>query len=182
MNYIEQYKSTRDYDENILITINKMLDDPTQTNEMLALLHKKKTQVSTQLEKSNAQYEVVVNLLRLPAELKKYIGTFSNDVINQQKLVKIEFYNNWFKTHKLRITRLMKTWTKKELAFVLDKIMPANTFHPGSTKRNQTNVMLLSKIECLINKKGERSNLDMYSLLLAISNYDSKMRGLTKSD
>ena len=184
MNYIEKYKAGRDYDETILITINNMLQDPTKTNEMTALLHKKMTQATTKLAKSNAQYELVSNLSRMPAELKKYIGTFSNDVINQQKLVKIEFYNNWFKMHQLRITSLMKTWTKKEVAFVLNKITPGNALTQKS-KRYQTNVMLISKIECIINKKGERSNYDMYSLLLAISTYHDKKyvdyRHLTKS-
>ena len=190
MNYIEKYKAVRDYDEIILITINNMLQDPTKTNEMTALLHKKMTQATTKLAKSNAQYELVVNLSRMPAELKKYIGTFSNDVINQQKLVKIEFYEDWFKTHKYRITSLMKTWTKKDLTFVLDKIKPlfdetqCDPF-AQKTARYKTNVMLLSKIECIINKKGERSNVKMYSLLLAISTYNDKKyvdyRHLTKS-
>jgi len=187
MNYIEQYKATRDYDENILITINKMLEDPTNTSQMRAIALYNRAQVLKNLIKSNAHYEVVYNLLRMPAELKKYIGAFSNDVVNQQKLVRIEFYNGWFKTHKLRITSLMKTWTKKELAFVLDKITPANAndeprngaFNKGRKNCNQTNIMLLSKIECIINKRGDRSNHDMYSLLLAISNYDTKLH--TKS-
>jgi hypothetical protein len=178
MNYIEQYKSARDYDERILITINKMLHDPTETEQMRKISLYNRAQISKQLTKSNAQYELVANLLRMPAEIKKYIGAFSNDVINQQKLAKIEFYNSWFKTHKSRIIGLMKTWTKKELAFVLDKIEPLSQ---EPTKRNQTNIMLRSKIECIINKRGDRSNHDMYSLLLAISNYDTKLRALTKS-
>jgi hypothetical protein len=183
MNYIEQYKATRDYDENILITINKMLEDPTNTSQMRAIALYNRAQVLKNFIKSNARYEVVYNLLRMPAEIKKYIGAFSNDVVNQQKLVKIEFYNDWFKTHKLRITNLMKTWSKKDLAFVLNKITP---LHEASrydaftqkTGRYQTNLMLLSKIECIINKRGDRSNHDMYSLLLAISTYDTKIREL----
>lgn len=178
MNYIEQYKATRDYDESILITINKMLEDTTNTSQMRAIAYNR-AQVSKNFIKSNARYELVYNLLRMPAEIKKYIGAFSNDVVNQQKLAKIEFYNDWFKTHKLRIINLMKTWTKKDLAFVLDKIKLPNALAQEPTKRNQTNLMLLSKIECIINKRGERSNHDMYSLLLAISIYDTKMR--TKS-
>jgi hypothetical protein len=57
----------------------------------------------------------------------------------------------------------------------LDKIKPKNALTQKS-KRHQSNIMLLSKIECIINKKGERSNHDMYSLLLAISTYDTKLR------
>ena len=178
MNYIEQYKSARDYDERILITINKMLHDPTETEQMRKISLYNRAQVSKLLTKSNAQYELVANILRMPAEIKKYIGAFSNDVVNQQKLVKIEFYNGWFKMHKSRIIGLMKTWTKKELAFVLNKITPLSQ---EPTKHNQTNIMLRSKIECIINKRGERSNHDMYSLLLAVSNYDTKLRALTKS-
>jgi hypothetical protein len=181
MNYIEQYKSARDYDERILITINKMLYDPTHTEQMRKITLYNRAQVSKLLTNSNAQYELVANLLRMPAEIKKYIGAFSNDVVNQQKLVKIEFYNGWFKMHKSRIIGLMKTWTKKELAFVLNKITQADAFAQEPTKHNQTNIMLRSKIECIINKRGERSNHDMYSLLLAISNYDTKLRALTKS-
>jgi len=186
MNYIEQYKAVRDYDESILITINNMLQDPPQSNEMLALLHKKKTQVTADLAKSTAQYEVVYNLFRMPAELKKIIGAFSNEVVNQKKLLKIEFYNSWFEMHKWRITSLMKSWTKKDLAFVLDKIKPSYdaSYHDAfeqKTTRYKTNVMMLSKIECIINNKGKRSNLEMYSLLLAISTYDTKIRALTKS-
>lgn len=178
MNNIEQYNASRDYDETILITINKMLNDPSKSGQMRKITFHNKVQVSKQLTNSSAQCELIYNLLRMPAEIKKYIGTFSNDVINQQKLVKIEFYNRWFKTHKTYIMSLMKTWTKKDLAFVLDKIAPADEFKEGSTKRNQTNIMLRSKIECIINKRGERSNHDMYSLLLAISNYNTKIRGL----
>jgi hypothetical protein len=186
MNYIEQYKAVRDYDESILITINNMLQDPLQSNEMLALLHKKKTQVTAVLAKSTAQYEVVYNLFRMPAELKKIIGAFSNEVVNQKKLLKIEFYNSWFEMHKWRITSLMKSWTKKDLAFVLDKIKPSYdaSYHDAfeqKTTRYKTNVMMLSKIECIINNKGKRSDHDMFSLLLAISTYDAKIRALTKS-
>ncbi len=186
MNYIEQYKAARDYDERILITINNMLQDPSQTEQMRAIALYNRAQVLKNFIKSTAQYELIANLLRMPAEIKKYIGTFSHDVINQQKLTRIEFYNNWFKTHKLRITSLMKTWTKKDLAFVLYKITPVHdashydTFTQKS-KRYQSIVMLVSKIECIINKKGDRSNHDMYSLLLAISTYHNKKYGLIKS-
>lgn len=177
MNNIEQYNAARDYDERILITINKMLNDPSKSGQMRKIDLYNRAQISKQLTNSIAQCELIYNLLRMPAEIKKYIGTFSNHVINQQKLVKIEFYNSWFKTHKTYIMSLMKTWTKKDLAFVLDKIAPANAVTQKS-KRNQTNIMLRSKIECIINKRGERSNHDMYSLLLAISNYNTKMCGL----
>jgi len=186
MNYIEKYQAARDYDENILITINKMLEDPTQSNQLRTIALYNRMTISKQLAKSNARYELIYNLLRMPAELKKYIGAFSNEVVNQQKLMKIEFYNNWFKTHKYRIIGLMKTWTKKELAFVLNKIKQAHdaSRHDAFAHypRNQTNIMLLSKIECIINKRGERSNSDMYSLLLAISTYHDKKYGLKTSN
>jgi hypothetical protein len=181
MNYVEKYQAVRDYDESILITINNMLKDPTNTSQMRAIALYNRAQVSKNFIKSNAHYEVVYNLLRMPAEIKKIIGTFSNEVINQQKLMKIEFYNSWFKTHKLRITSLMKTWTKKDLTFVLNKITKGST-HNDITTRYKTNVMLLSKIECTINKRGERSNIDMYSLLLAISTYHDKVYGLNTSN
>ena len=186
MNYIEKYQAARDYDETILITINKMLQDPSISSQMRKIASYNRGQVLKNFIKSNAQYEVVVNLLRLPAELKKIIGAFSNEVVNQKKLMKIEFYEDWFKMHKYHITSLMKMWSKKDLAFVLDKIKPlfdetqCDPF-AQKTARYKTNVMLLSKIECIINKRGERSNHDMFSLLFAISTYHDKMYGLTKS-
>jgi predicted Zn-ribbon and HTH transcriptional regulator len=37
--------------------------------------------------------------------------------------------------------------------------------------------MIRSRIECLIEEKGKRSNMEMYSLLLSIEKYDNKTKG-----
>ena len=52
---------------------------------------------------------------KLPQDIRKYIGSFSNVVINQKKLVRIEFYNNWFTENKTRITQLLSSWSKTKL-------------------------------------------------------------------
>lgn len=117
---------------------------------------------------------------QLPEELKRIIGSYSPHVRTQKSLIRIEFYNDWFNNNKYRIMSLLKNWSKAKLGFVLDKIRSLNNpyyncFHPGNSEyKKNTALMLRSRIECLIEEKGKRSNMEMYSLLLAIEKYDNK--------
>ena len=93
--------------------------------------------------------------------------------------VKIEFYNNWINSNKFRIVGLIKHWTKKDLALILDKINYIhnsyyNKLKAGTTLyKNSVPLILRSKVELLIDAKGRRSNIEMYGLLLAIEKYDT---------
>jgi len=126
------------------------------------------------------QYLLLENIGRLPKDIIKYISSFSNTVINQKKLIRIEFYNDWFKTNKTRIVSLLKSWSKAKLGFVLDKIKSYNNSYYNCCKqgtekyKNNTAKIFRVRIESLIDEKGKRSNMEMYSLLLAIEKYDKR--------
>jgi hypothetical protein len=117
---------------------------------------------------------------KLPQDIRKYIGKFSNVVINQKKLVRIEFYNNWFNQNNTRITQLLSSWSKPKLAFVLSNIKSVYNNYYNNCKsgtelyKKGTALMFRSKIETLIKIKGQRSNFEKYCLLLAIENCHNK--------
>lgn len=117
---------------------------------------------------------------QLPEDIIRLIGTYSNHVKNQKSLVRIEFYDNWFKLNRDRITKLLKGWTKAKLGFVLDKIRSLNNPYYNCCKKTTaaykkgTELMFRSRIETLIVEKGNRSHLEQYSLLLAIEKYNGK--------
>jgi hypothetical protein len=117
----------------------------------------------------------------LPEDIIKLIGQYSHAVINQKKLVRIEFYNKWFKTNTDRILNMLKKWKKRHLGFVLNKIKsdsnPSyNNCKIGSSSYKKGEIILFrSKIETLVEQIGVRSNQEKYSLLLAIEKYDSKI-------
>jgi len=116
----------------------------------------------------------------LPEELRRLIGSYSHQVKNQKSLIRIEFYNNWFNANKKRITNLLKGWSKAKLGFVLVHIRsPNNHFYNCCKKtyrayKHGTKLVFRSKIETLIEEKGKRSNMEQYSLLLAIEKYDKR--------
>jgi hypothetical protein len=117
---------------------------------------------------------------QLPEDLVNLIGTYSPHVRNQKSLVRIEFYNNWFKTNKSRITYLLKGWSKAKLGFALNNIRsPNNPYYNCCLQGSQdykkgSAIMFRSRIETLIEEKGRRSNMEQYSLLLAIEKYDKR--------
>lgn len=117
---------------------------------------------------------------QLPEDLIKLIGSYSPHVRNQKSLIRIEFYDNWFKANKLRIISLLKGWSKIKLGFALSNISsPNNPYYNCCLKgmreyRKGTSLMLKSRIETLIEEKGKRSNMEQYSLLLAIEKYDKR--------
>ena len=116
----------------------------------------------------------------LPEDIVKIIGSYSQHVKNQKSLVRLEFYDNWFKLNRDRITKLLKGWSKAKLGFVLDKIRsPNNPYYKCCKKtlsayKKGTELMFRSRIETLIVEKGNRSNMEQYSLLLAIEKYNKK--------
>jgi hypothetical protein len=172
--------------------IDNLLEKNTNDDEFRKLLiHKKLCSVASLLavKYQDEQREKVLNekifqnqllhyIGQLPRDLIKFIGSYSHVVINQKKLIRIEYYNNWFKTNKDRIISLLKKWTKAKLGFVLDKIRsPNNTYynccHQGTNEYKKGSALIFrSRIETLIEEKGQRSNMEMYSLLLAIEKYD----------
>lgn len=115
---------------------------------------------------------------QLPEDIVKLIGSYSPHVKNQKSLVRIEFYNNWFAANKDRIVKLLKNWSKAKLGFVLNNIRsPNNPYYncclQGSQDYKKSYALIFrSLIEKLIDEKGRRSNMDQYSLLLAIEKYD----------
>jgi hypothetical protein len=117
---------------------------------------------------------------QLPEDLVKLIGSYSPHVRNQKSLVRIEFYNNWFATNKARIVKLLKNWSKAKLGFVLNNIRsPNNPYYNCCLQGTQDYkksyaVIFRSLIEKLIEEKGRRSNMEQYSLLLAIEKYDKR--------
>ena len=117
---------------------------------------------------------------QLPEDLVKLIGSYSPHVRNQKSLVRIEFYNNWFATNKARIVKLLKNWSKAKLGFVLNNIRsPNNPYYNCCLQGTQDYkksyaVIFRSLIEKLIEEKGNRSNMEQYSLLLAIEKYDKR--------
>lgn len=116
----------------------------------------------------------------LPEDLIKLIGSYSPHVKNQKSLIRIEFYDNWFKINKKRIISLLTGWSKVKLGFALNNIRsPNNPYYNCclqgmSEYRKGTALMFKSRIETLIEEKGNRSNMEQYSLLLAIEKYDKK--------
>ena len=116
----------------------------------------------------------------LPEDIVKIIGSYSQHVKNQKSLVRIEFYDNWFKLNRDRITKLLKGWSKAKLWFVLDHIRSPNNPYYNCCKKTTsaykkgTELMFRSRIETLIVEKGNRSNMEQYSLLLAIEKYNGQ--------
>ena len=116
----------------------------------------------------------------LPEDLIKLIGSYSPHVRNQKSLIRIEFYDNWFKINKKRIIGLLKGWSKAKLGFALNNIQsPNNPYYncclQGAPEyKRGTALMFKSRIETLIEENGKRSNMEQYSLLLAIEKYDKK--------
>jgi hypothetical protein len=175
--------------------IDSLLKFNENSYEMKVLLLKRKFEAIDQLAyyketyennktKYNKETEKEKQLLerigKLPQDIRKYIGRFSNAVINQKKLVRIEFYNNWFNENKSRITRLLSTWNKPKLAFVLSNIQSIHNKYYNNCKsgtemyKKGSAIMFRSKIETLIESKGQRSDFEMYCLLLAIEKCHEK--------
>jgi hypothetical protein len=175
--------------------IDSLLKFNENSYEMKVLLLKRKFEAIDQLayyketyennkKKYNKETEQEKQLLerigKLPQDIRKYIGRFSNAVINQKKLVRIEFYNNWFNENKTRITRLLSTWNKQKLAFVLSNIQSIHNKYYNNCKsgtemyKKGSAIMFRSKIETLIESKGQRSDFEMYCLLLAIEKCHEK--------
>jgi len=125
---------------------------------------------------------VLLSLIgQLPEDIIRLIGTYSNHVKNQKSLIRIEFYDNWFKLNRDRITKLLKGWSKAKLGFVLDHVRsPNNPYYnclaskTSAAYKKGTELMFRSRIETLIVEKGNRSHLEQYSLLLAIEKYNGK--------
>ena len=117
---------------------------------------------------------------QLPEELIKMIGTYSNHVKNQKSLVRIEFYNNWFNANKARIVKLLKNWSKAKLGFALNNIRSPNNpyfnccLQGSQDYKKSYAIVFRSLIEKLIEERGQRSNMEQYSLLLAIEKYDKR--------
>jgi hypothetical protein len=126
----------------------------------------------------NQQLFLLTLISKLPEELKRMIGSYSPHVKNQKSLIRIEFYNTWLATNKKRIVGLLKGWSKAKLGHTLDNIWsPNNPYYNNCKKTSATykkvsELVLRSRIETLIEEKGHRSNMEQYSLLLAIEKYD----------
>ena len=177
--------------------IDQLLKDPSLDSDFKSLLCKKKIasiaslltakRECKRIEKEIKDKEDQKNLLeligQLPEELRRLIGSYSHHVRAQKSLVRIEFYDNWFNYNKYHIISLLKNWSKAKLGFVLDKIRSPNNPYYNCCKQGTseykkgTALMFRSIIEILIKEKGERSNMEQYSLLLAIKKYDNKMNG-----
>ena len=174
--------------------IDQLLKEHCSDSDFKSLLCKKKIASLAELltakreckriEKENKEKEYQTKLFiligQLPEELRRLIGSYSHHVRAQKSLVRIEFYNHWFIMNRSRIVSLLKTWSKSKLGFVLDKIKSLNNpyyncFQPGTSEyKKNTVLMIRSRIEFLIEEKGKRSNMEMYSLLLAIEKYNDK--------
>jgi hypothetical protein len=134
----------------------------------------------TGLRRQREEIELMQRISFLPYDIKQMIGAYSQAVRNQKSLIRIEFYINWFMINKGRIIALLKGWSKAKLGFVLDKIRSQNNPYCGFCKpgtneyKKGTALMFKSRIETLIEEKGKRSNMEMYSLLLAIEKYDKR--------
>ena len=182
------------YEMKFNIFIESLLNTPGNTDEMINLLFQKKIASNTELDSVKTNKEALINqqdetnvtrelfsrITMLPQDIKMYVGSFSHAVINQRRLVKIEFYNNWINSNKARIVGLIKHWTKKDLALILDNINYINNSYYNKLKvgttlyKSSVPLILRSKIELLIDAKGRRSNIEMYGLLLSIEKYHSK--------
>jgi hypothetical protein len=176
--------------------IDQLLKEPVIDSNFKSLLCKKKIaslasllsakreckRIEKEIKEKEDQKVLFVFISRLPEELKRLIGSYSPHVRTQKSLVRIEFYDNWFHYNKHRIIGLLKNWSKTKLGFVLNKIRSLNNpyyncFQPGTSEyKKNTALMVRSRIECLIEEKGKRSNMEMYSLLLAIEKYDNKKK------
>ena len=174
--------------------INQLLEQQNADSEFKSLLLKKKLESIALLLAAESECKKIENerkkmedqkvlfefIGHLPEELRRLIGSYSQHVRTQKSLVRIEFYNYWFIINRSRIVGLLKRWSKAKLGFVLDKIRSPNNpyfcnLQPGSTEyRKGTALMFKSRIETLIEEKGKRSNMEQYSLLLAIEKYDNK--------
>lgn len=177
--------------------IDQLLQEADLTSDFKTLLCKKKIaslasllsakreckRIEKEIKEKEDQKVLFVFISQLPEELRRLIGSYSHHVRTQKSLVRIEFYDIWFYNNKYRIIRLLKNWTKAKLGFVLDKIRSPNNpyyncFQPGNSEyKKNTALMIRSRIECLIEEKGKRSNMEQYSLLLAIERYDNKKKG-----
>jgi hypothetical protein len=182
------------YEMKFNIFIDSLLNAPGNTDEMNTLLFQKKIASNIELntvktnrealikqqDETNVTRELFSRIAMLPHDIKMYIGSFSHAVINQKRLVKIEFYNNWINSNKARIVGLIKYWTKKDLALILDNINYVHNSYYNKLKagtslyKNSVPLILRSKIELLIDAKGRRSNIEMYGLLLSIEKYHAK--------
>ena len=190
---ISELDAKYQYEMKFNMFIDSLLNTPGNTDEMITLLFQKKLASNTELDtvktnrealikqqdETNVTRELFSRIAVLPQDIKMYIGSFSHAVINQKRLVKIEFYNNWINSNKFRIVGLIKHWTKKDLALILDKINYVhnsyyNKLKAGTTLyKNSVPLILRSKVELLIDAKGRRSNIEIYGLLLAIEKYDT---------
>jgi ribosomal protein S27E len=176
--------------------IDQLLKESGSDSDFISLLCKKKIaslasllsakreckRIEKEIKEKEDQKVLFVFISRLPEELKRLIGSYSPHVRTQKSLVRIEYYDNWFHYNKLRIIGLLKNWSKTKLGFVLDKIRSLNNpyyncFQLGTSEyKKNTALMIRSRIECLIEEKGKRSNMEQYSLLLAIEKYDNKTK------
>ena len=177
--------------------INQLLQEPDLTSDFKSLLCKKKIaslaellsakreckRIEKEIKDKEDQKKIFIFIAQLPEELRRLIGSYSHHVRTQKSLVRIEYYDNWFYYNKYRIIGLLKNWSKAKLGFVIDKIKSPNNPYYNCCKQGTseykkgTALMFKSRIETLIKEKGERSNMDQYSLLLAIEKYDNKMNG-----
>ena len=136
---------------------------------------------ATFVENTNIGQLYLLTLIReLPEELKRMIGSYSHHVRNQKSLIRIEFYNSWFAANKTRIIGLLKGWSKAKLGHALNNIRSANNpyYNRGqrisASYKKSSELIFRSRIETLIEEKGKRSNMEQYSLLLAIEKYNEK--------
>ena len=177
--------------------IDKLLQKPDSDSDFKSFLCKKKIaslaslltakreckRIEKEIKEKEDQKKILIFIGQLPEELKRLIGSYSPHVRAQKSLVRIEFYDNWFNYNKYHIISLLKNWSKAKLGFVLDKIRSPNNPYYNCCKQGTseykkgTALMFRSIIEILIKEKGERSNMEQYSLLLAIEKYDNKMNG-----
>jgi len=146
----------------------------------LLVAFRMKEKEEKQIKEREQQCALFLRISLLPDDLKRLIGTYSPHVRNQKSLVRIEFYNEWFKSNKTHIIILLKGWSKKKLGFVLNHIQsPNNPYYncckQGTPHYNKGSALIFkARIELLIEEKGRRSNMEQYSLLLAIEKYDKR--------
>jgi hypothetical protein len=149
-----------------------------QANKSLGICLKNIKDLGNSLDK--VPNPLFICMRELPEDIVKLIGSYSQHVKNQKSLVRIEFYDNWFKLNRNRITKLLKGWSKAKLGFILDHVRsPNNPYYKCCKKttsayKKGTELIFRSRIETLIVEKGNRSNMEQYSLLLAIEKYNKK--------
>ena len=161
---------------NCLNDIKKLRKSPSPTRNSLDL-----DLNATFVQNTNIGQLFLLGLIReLPEELRRMIGSYSHHVKNQKSLLRIKFYDTWFTANKSRITNLLKGWSKAKLGVALTNIRSPNNPYYNNCKKTSTaykkgtELMFRSRIETLIEEKGHRSNMEQYSLLLAIEKYDEK--------